>query len=350
MIKPLTSLRFFFALMVFVSHLDFFIKGNSSLLKNFYSKYLYEGFIGVSFFFILSGFILSYKYQDKILNKEVNNSQFWLARFARIYPLHLVTLLISLPLVLNEWFVNQIKFIVKFIINLFLLQSFFPQRTVHYAFNSPSWSISTEAFFYLIFPFVIYWISGLNKKLFSLLVLLIFLTILIIKIIPADWQHYIVYVNPFMRSVDFLIGVGLFNVYKFILRKDLKLHYNFIEFFSLILLILFFAFHNWVPEVYRYSVYYWLPMSFIIFSFAFQKGIISKLLSNKLLFTGGEISYGFYMYHQLVLRYFSRIFILENHIISMTFIIFLLTLFLSYISYKYLEKPLNIYLRNRYYN
>lgn len=68
MIKPLTSLRFFFALCVFVSHLSF-LKG-SEYYANIFETIFDEGFLGVSFFFILSGFILAYNYEDKILEKK----------------------------------------------------------------------------------------------------------------------------------------------------------------------------------------------------------------------------------------------------------------------------------------
>lgn len=67
MIKPLTSLRFIFAFMVFASHLGFLNKSESNVLHWVYDSVFHEGYIGVSFFFILSGFILAYNYQDGIL-------------------------------------------------------------------------------------------------------------------------------------------------------------------------------------------------------------------------------------------------------------------------------------------
>jgi peptidoglycan/LPS O-acetylase OafA/YrhL len=346
MLKPLTSLRFFFALMVFFSHLDYILKSNSIQLKNIYSEYLYEGYIGVSFFFILSGFILSYKYQKLLLSNQISKQKFWLARFARIYPLHLLTLIISIPLIASEWFNNQIKFIIKFFINAGLLQSFFPQQNIHYAFNSPSWSISTEAFFYLLFPFFILRFTLNYKKLIKSVLLILIIAIIIIYTVNDSLSHYIVYVNPFMRSIDFIIGIGLFNIYNFINTKKINIYYNLIEVTSLILLVIFFLFHNRIPQVFRYSAYYWLPMSAIILAYAFQGGVISKLLSHKLLIISGEISYGFYMFHQLIIRYFSKITKLEDHIIETSISIFIITLIISYFSHQYFEKPVNSFLRN----
>lgn len=78
MIKPLTSLRFIFALMVFAAH--------CYVIDPHFSHFLYkEGFVGVSFFFVLSGFIIAYNYQRKLVEKEVSRREFWVACFARIY-------------------------------------------------------------------------------------------------------------------------------------------------------------------------------------------------------------------------------------------------------------------------
>ena len=88
MINTLTSLRIFFALMVFGAHCYVI---DSSFDAHFFK----EGFVGVSFFFVLSGFIIAYNYQEKLLEKTATKRTFWVARLARIYPLHLLTLLIA---------------------------------------------------------------------------------------------------------------------------------------------------------------------------------------------------------------------------------------------------------------
>ena len=61
--------------------------------STFSTHFYKEGFVGVSFFFILSGFIIAYNYQQKLVERKVSKRQFWVARIARIYPLHIATLL-----------------------------------------------------------------------------------------------------------------------------------------------------------------------------------------------------------------------------------------------------------------
>lgn len=137
MIKPLTSLRFFFALMVFFSHIQF-IEADDVFLTKLYKSVFYEGYLGVSFFFILSGFILSLAYKNKILENQTSYKEFWMARIARIYPLPLFTLLIAIPLSLGSFFTSKVLWIGKLITNMFLLQSFIPSSSIFFSFNAPS--------------------------------------------------------------------------------------------------------------------------------------------------------------------------------------------------------------------
>ena len=79
MINTLTSLRFIFALMVFGAHCY-------TIDKFFDTHFFKEGFVGVSFFFVLSGFIIAYNYQKKFSENKIAKRAFWVARIARIYP------------------------------------------------------------------------------------------------------------------------------------------------------------------------------------------------------------------------------------------------------------------------
>ena len=88
MINTLTSLRLIFALMVFGAH--------CYIISDFFNIHFFkEGFVGVSFFFVLSGFIIAYNYQKKLSENTMTKRRFWVARIARIYPLHWLTLFMA---------------------------------------------------------------------------------------------------------------------------------------------------------------------------------------------------------------------------------------------------------------
>lgn len=351
MIKPLTSLRFFFAFMIFVHHMTFLAKSKSPHLRWIHEFILKEGYIGVSFFFILSGFILAYNYRDSILNKKVSNKDFFIARIARIYPLHLLTLLIAVPITLQNVNFEISQWLKQLLFNSTLTQSFIPIKKIYFSFNSPSWSISTELFFYLMFPLLILLISKIKNFKYSkglFIPFLLFVPILMV-ITPLDYYKSLFYVNPFFRIFDFIIGILLFELYERIKKQQRFIHYNILEISSVLLLVLFFVFHREFPLVLRYSVYYWLPMSLLILIFSFQKGFISNFLSNRVLILLGEISFGFYMFHQLILKYFKDLnaayFHIENEYLIIS-IIFIVSLSISYGSFIWFENPVNKYLKN----
>src|SRR5438128_7044986 len=82
-LKPLTGLRFLAALLVVLYHVDL-----ASRLP--LSPIVGIGYVGVSFFFVLSGFILAYTYLDAHGRLNRSRGAFWGARIARVYPVYLV--------------------------------------------------------------------------------------------------------------------------------------------------------------------------------------------------------------------------------------------------------------------
>lgn len=347
MIKPLTSLRFFFAFMVFLSHLKM-INPTEPFIIYLYDVFFSEGYLGVSFFFILSGFILALNYKTKIINSTCSYKDFWVARFARIYPLHFVTFLLAFPFVFNGSTVFNFALFQKTFSNIFLIQSFFTDWKIHYSFNSPSWSISDEMFFYIMFPFIITLFNRYSK--------IKYMSIILLLIIPfgiyftqSDFIHRYFYVNPLFRIVDFILGILLFTLYekRFWFKSIIK-HSTLFEIGAIFVFLLSFYFHSSIPKGYRFSCYYWIPMALVILIFSYQSGKISKLLSNKLFVLLGEISFGFYLIHQLVIKYFVYKFNwFTNDYIEITFI-FIVTLLLSYFTYNFLELPANKYIKSKF--
>jgi peptidoglycan/LPS O-acetylase OafA/YrhL len=337
--------------MVFLSHL-WFLQDESPFYRQLYDDIFYEGYIGVSFFFILSGFVLGYSYHDKILSGEVKFSQFWLARFARIYPLHLLTLLIAIPLSFKG---DATEWINRFVLNIFLIQSFVPSDDIYFYFNSVSWSISDEWFFYVMFPFLVFlMLRRRYLKFLPILILMIPVSLLLVK---ESYHEKYFYINPLLRIGDFIIGKLLYRVYR--KRKDIEILNNrqvanMAEIGSLLFLAVFIYFHNNVPQGFRYSCYYWPPMIMLIYTFAYARGFISDMLSNSTMVFLGEISFGFYMVHMLVLRYYQylpgKVSFLQallpiNH--NAAFIIFGISLTLSIVIYKFYEMPANRFIKQK---
>ena len=351
MIKPLTSFRFFAALAVFLSHLTFLSNFNET--EWIFEKIFYEGYLGVTFFFILSGFILTYNYHEKFdeINKEKIKG-FLKARIARIYPVYLLTFVIAIPLSIGVILKEPLIYLVVGIINLLMLQSFIPVPSVYFSFNGPSWSISVEMFFYVLFPFLIYLVMQkvkISKKIWLLLfVCFVYICGLILAYYMRDSElaHWLFYILPIFRILDFIIGIIISLWFIRVKQKGLIIAsvrlMTYMEFTAILLLILVFYFHENVHQTLRFWGYYQPIMILIIGVFAFQKGYISKLLSNERLIYLGEISFSFYMIHQLVIRYATNVSIINSNPIVFILFTLLVSLIASHLIYKYYEIPMKV--------
>lgn len=337
MINTLTSLRFLFALMVFGAH--------CYVIDNFFSTHFFkEGFVGVSFFFILSGFIIAYNYQEKFEENRITKRTFWVARFARIYPLHWLTLFIAAALGNYVIASDALDWCKHFLASFTLTNAYVPQADYFFSFNSPSWSLCCEQLFYLCFPFFIP-ITKNYKHLTCFFVIAALLVLVGMYFTPENYIKEYWYVNPITRLPDFIVGILLFRLYKYLKNKNITSRQGSI--FEVVSVILFLAFYFYaaeVPKVYRYSCYYWLPVALVLVSFALQKGILSRILSNCLLAIGGEISYSFYLIHLFILLSYAEW--QKGSSIHIAWyisvpVLFCITVLLSLLSYYYFEKPMN---------
>ncbi len=114
------------------------------------------GFISVSYFILLSGFVLAYNYAERARNGELDRKRFWEARFTRIYPIYFLSLILSLNLLRSEYQTHtHAMFWTGVVLTPLLLQGFVP--AVATFLNTPAWTMSAEAFYYVIFPWVARW-------------------------------------------------------------------------------------------------------------------------------------------------------------------------------------------------
>jgi peptidoglycan/LPS O-acetylase OafA/YrhL len=110
-----------------------------------------SGHVAVGIFFLLSGFILAYNYDLSGWSRKMTK-KFSIARFARIYPVYLFGILCLAPFWIKTMLRAPLEQSSMASLHFAMLQSWFPLDSWHW--NTPSWSISNEVFFYLLFPFV----------------------------------------------------------------------------------------------------------------------------------------------------------------------------------------------------
>ena len=112
------------------------------------------GYVSVSFFLLLSGFILTYNYAEKAQRGALTARSFWSARFSRLYPVYAFSLLLSAGMLMQEVQAHtKLDFGLGVILTPLLLQGWHPALSTFW--NTPAWTMSTEAFFYLLFPWLI---------------------------------------------------------------------------------------------------------------------------------------------------------------------------------------------------
>ena len=149
-LKALTGLRCFAAINIVLFHFS------NPKWFGFLAPVVNAGFISVSYFILLSGFVLAYNYAERARNGELDRKRFWEARFTRIYPIYFLSLLLSLNLLSGEYQTHtKAMFWTGVVLTPLLLQGFVPAIATF--LNTPAWTMSAEAAYYVIFPWVAKW-------------------------------------------------------------------------------------------------------------------------------------------------------------------------------------------------
>src|SRR5437879_10894960 len=162
-LSGLTGIRFYAALPVYLAHVTV-IPGMEALSGG--SVFFNLGVGSVSLFFVLSGFILTYNYADVFRDgvSAAGFKRFVWDRLTKIYPVHVLTLLLVLPIAIFSPLLPLDWRAVP--LHLLLLQFFWPSSTPSFSgyLNVPSWSISCEWFFYLLAPVVMFFALGNRRR------------------------------------------------------------------------------------------------------------------------------------------------------------------------------------------
>ena len=298
MIQTLQSLRFVFIMLIVFSH----IIGKS---------FDFGGECGVSFFFMLSGFVLSLAYGNQVTEGRFRTRKFMLRQLLKFYPLHLLMLVafVVLDARLGNYYDWQ-----HLVPNILLLQSWIPYDEYFLVANGSSWFLCDILFFYLVFSLAYRLLNRLGVT--HLLVLGTVVAVLyglLAFSIPLWKVNSIFYASPATRLIDFCLGILLCRLYRSKtglawgerIKESNTVVVTMCELCLVVLLILsFFAYESMTLRL-RCAALFWLVIPPILLFFAMSDkhgGYITRLLRHSVLLWCASVSLEIYLVHMLVFR------------------------------------------------
>ncbi len=343
-IDQLTSTRFLAALTVVLFH------GGGSLLpfRIFPITPLFtSGPVSVSYFFVLSGFVMALVYYKP--KEHFNVRLYWGARFARIYPVYLLSFLL-----VCLYYIDIIATIqpAKIMASVFMVQAWIPKWAL--SFNIAAWSLSVEAFFYLLFPFFIMW--AYHQPLRRLIGFSIGFWAVsqlvhsgLMRAFMPEAQSFLYY-NPLVHLNTFMLGVVGGIWFRTVPEGSVNQKTNRLLFFTSLVISSFMLIYgtnltNNPGTKNDFTLYVGLlaPIFMItILTLALDTTRLSKMLSHPWLVLLGDASYSLYILHVPVRWLCQRLVEITGSGISypiMYFTYLPMIIGLSVVVYLVFEKP-----------
>jgi peptidoglycan/LPS O-acetylase OafA/YrhL len=318
-LPALTSIRFIAALTVVLSH--FSERGLLTLPKPIFDM-LDGGRSAVSMFFVLSGFILAYTYRSQIAS--TGPRQFFVARFARIYPVILLGLVLCVPVIGVLLYTNDtermadfftlrdhvpLALLLSLVSQLLLINAWFPFAAINQPWNGPSESVACEVFFYAMFPWLLRKLDALGIGRVLLACAAIWLAqgaldYLTLTYVPIARSAFLVFMLPLLRIPEFILGMGAALVF-LPMREGGATRQNDAILMVTFSLIGILAFSAWQPAFFpKYFPVFYLQAPFfavLILGLALMERPVLGILNQRWLVRLGEASYSLYLVHLPIL-------------------------------------------------
>ena len=354
-LEGLDTLRFFLALLVLIGHCRLnLIQGNIYWLSS--QPIFKKGFISVEYFFIISGFLLTYiSYFEIKKNGKLNIKKFFIRRALRILPLYYLCVFLG-------------YFILSFLYPLFLNKNYLAfsvnETILYYIFLIPNyviavyregtgsffslWSIGVEEQFYLFFPFLIPLIFKRKKPALYFTVIFSILFIIYYLVHSKTLINTSTITRRFLLTFKFhfMILGALLAYFTIKIKKDTTFYKLITSKYLQVILWIIFLVTFFVPEIKldKYHIFQGILFCYIIFTVTNpEKRVLNIDIApfNKL----GRLSYGIYLYHPIVsypIRYLMTKSTGFNNTINSFpilyhLIIIAITIVVAQLSYTYFE-------------
>ena len=362
-IRSLTSLRGIAAILVVFVHANGHITFGRYIDfgLGIWTNFIFEGHIWVDMFFILSGFVIALSGRSYFYGKSFRTgySNFILARFARIYPLHISLLCAFLALeaakVLSsrghEWFFSSPDSAWILVNNVLLTHAWGGLHGL--SLNYPSWSISAEWGAYLLFPLLLALFYG-RSMLASLILIIASLAVLEASVGVLTGQLWVInlsYDFGVMRSLcEFSIGIVLCSLYSSRHHSSSLINVFGTDGVCIALAIsAVISMNSRFPDIIVIGIFIGLVMSL-----ALNKGFCAALLGRRAVHRLGQISYSIYMVHAFLLNVVFTVVDLSGIEIdkveawALSIVYFTLLIVVSEISYRVIENPARAFITRRW--
>ena len=352
-LPAVTSLRFFAAFHVALFHMN---EMGAITGPHWLKTFAGIGYVGVSFFFVLSGFILVYTYAGR----NIVLGEFYQTRFARIYPAYLFSLVLTFPFfyfgalkmhVPFFYFAEQ-HFTLAAVLVLLLLQSWVPQAAL--SWNAVAWSLSVEAFFYAIFPFALNRFGKFSRAVLWVMIPACWIAGLAVStgylamrpagagyVSSANWSGAVQFVKffPLVRLPEFLMGMAC--GYLFVRsERNPKLALPIVG-LGLLGVAAVAAASKFVPYLVVHTAMSGPAFAAVVYGIALEPKWASWL-NNRLLVLFGNASYSFYLLHSMFVWPFFHDFrtqaVRNNGLVGIA-IWTVMMLIISSLVYRFIEEP-----------
>lgn len=364
LLPALTGLRTFAALAIFNVHFLPDLPVSDGPLQHYYQALREAGSSGVCMFFALSGFILAYSYEKLTPHRE-SAVKFWASRFSRIYPVYFLGILWFSPFFLIHRYSSEIfseatiKAIIAFIPTVMLVQAWLHPRAA-IAWNGPGWSLSVEAAFYLLFPFIAPRLRTLSRRgLLNLAGVAVAVSATLSGVIPlfSKWAYTdeLVRFNPLFHLPTFLFGASL--GYYFIQTRHQAEKGKYLSVVAMVAILGIALLSPSLPELMIHNSLF-LPFFGMLFLDLARGGYGSRFLSSPVMVLLGESSYALYILQFSIALtflfisngmgardYYADMKAMHSYSFASFAILLVIAYLISIFVFKMVESPLRIRLR-----
>lgn len=327
-LPALTGIRFFAIFHIFLYHLwtlydiekpeqySALMSGVAELpavVRNFISN----GWMSTSFFFVLSGFILTYVYRGEHGQLIMPAKRFWLLRLTRLYPIHLITISITIALMLGMYLSSDPSIpglVLSALATITLTHAWYPPWVPVWSW--PTWTISALVFLYLMFPYLIRKLSALSRRQMQISLVALPLISLVPTVIYSFYfplgsepvQHWQIFISsfPVFWLPHFFAGMvlcrlsGLSRFSNAAVEKSSRFALG----DAALLVVIALACVPDIEEPIKYYLRHGLMMPLymlVILDFAKGRGVFANVLSRRPMLFLGETGYSVFIWQNLVM-------------------------------------------------